>query len=1387
MEGGEWKLEDGGYLKISLTLLVAMWKNIQIKYKARKLSGIKVCCLLITWALMIGFCELCLAQRTNVPVLNLAKNGGLSNGAVNSIIMDSEGYLWLGTWNGLNRWDGNHIVSYLPGSSPHSIHNHVIRKIFPLKEGGLWLLTNKGISRYNNREDEFKAYFDNIPGNLNYETDLSMTLMYDSVLFVSVKGRGLYQYVSEVKNFELREDIRDTLGVLKSLVSIQGSANGLVLLTTDGKVWRLQKEHLHLISRFRTNAPLVATFLFTQGEDEFFLLVQRNSPALMMSLKNGETWQLSIPGDYITHFATSHEDEEIWAGTELGNLYRLDLSKRIFREIYKSRDYAGEGLFTSRILEIYEPEGGGLWLGTDGNGAFAILPKCISNEPIPATRLSYPIVRSILRDGQLLLIGTKGGGLDIIGLDGHTKASFDTQKGMSNNSLLSMLKRPDGSIWLGTDGTGIGVLNASKTHIHPLFIPDIPPKLSSYASIYKMIDDGHGNVFAGTSGFGVIEISYDPHHPDKIYGLKQVELEKTTEGELQKQIVYALTQSRPGILWIGVRGKGVIRYNAVTKRVESVYSIRTRPDIIQNDDVISLFVDAKGIVWIGTSGGLFSLDPEANRAQTEYPNFKYRVIGCIIHSIQADPEDNLLLTTSDGIVVIDKERKKVRFFGQEDGLINEEYTDGAGYYDTSSRVYYAGGTRGIDRFRTEDIQLTSSFPPLAINALYINNQLQQPDGKILPFRANLIKTLRLKHHQNTLTFDVVAINSFGNRNHSISYRLLPDDKEWLIQSGKNGLVLSNLQPGDYILQLRVSDENGQWAPGYKEINIHIAPPFWITTWAFVLYFVILVSTQGIILWIFRRKAIRKHRLVLQKMEKQKELELQNYKLEFFTEIAHEFRTPLTVINAQTHQLLDELKETKFREKLLGIYRSNLKLQKLISEIIQFRKLEKGKEQLNISKVDPIEITEEVVSDIETLAVQRGIKFKIHRGELISSFFTDREKLQSILTNVISNATKYNREDGEVNIYIGGEGDGVKFIVEDEGEGFDPARISMVFEPFALNNPTTMKNYPAFYSSGLGLAVTRSMIDLLGGSIRAENKTGRGARIIFYIPSKENVFNEESSTEVLVTQDLDKNENQEPEKVSLTNTSGRKPLILIVEDEPEVMNVIVDVIKDDYRIITAQNGREALEMIHRWLPELIVSDVMMPEMDGIELCKAIRQDFDISHLPIILLTARTEIEDRISGLEAGADSYIPKPFHPRHLKVRIGKLLEMRRKLRENVGESCNSLAAFGQIPDPFLHKIITLIDENLDDQHLTAEFIADKMAISKSSLYAKCKSLTGVSPHELVNRRRLEKAALLLVSTHLTVSEIIDQVGFNSRTYFYDLFNRCYGCAPTEYRNKKSV
>ncbi|HOU34364.1 MAG TPA: response regulator [Bacteroidales bacterium] len=1362
-----------------------MRKKFCIKYL--NLASIKIYRLAILSVLVISLVEMSLAQGPSVPILNLAKERGLSNGAVNCINMDSEGYLWLGTWNGLNRWDGSQIVSYLPGSSPHSLHNHVVRRIIPLKKGGLWLMTNKGISKYDNQLDEFTAYFDNLPGNLNYETDLSMTLAEDSVLFVSVKGRGLYQYISDEKNFRLRDDIHDSLEILQSLVSIQSSVNGLVLLTNNGKVWRLKGEDLYLIGKFHTNAPLVSTFLFMQGQDEYFLLVQRNAPALMMNLKSGKKWQLRISGDFITHFAPARNITEIWVGTELGNLYRFNLSTRIFREIYKSKDYAGEGLFTSRILEIYEPKGGGLWLGTDGNGAFAILPKCISNEPIPATRLSYPIVRSILRDGKLLLVGTKGGGLDVLGLDGNRVRTFSTEKGMSNNSLLSMLRRPDGSIWLGTDGTGIGVLNASKTHIHSLFIPDIPPELSSYASIYKMIDDGHGNVFAGTSGFGVLQISYDPHHPDKIYGLRQVELEKTATGELQRQIVYALAQSRPGILWIGVRGKGVIRYNTVTNRVESVYSTHTRPDIIQNDDVISLFVDAKGIVWIGTSGGLFCLDPESGQVLREYQNFRYRIVGCIIHSIQADAEDNLLLTTSDGIVVIDREREKVRFFGQEDGLINAEYTDGAGYYDSVNRVYYAGGTRGLDRIRTEDIRLTSSFPSLAINALYVNNQLQQPDDKILPFRANLVKNLRLKHNQNTLTFDVVALNSFGNRNHSISYRLLPDNKEWMIQSDKNGLVLSNLEPGDYVLQLRVSDENGQWAPVSKEINIHISPPFWITTWAFVLYFVVLATIQGVILLIFRRRALQKHRLVLQEMEKQKEQELQNYKLEFFTQMAHEFRTPLTVINAQTHQLLDELREGKFREKLLRIYRSNLKLQRLITEIIQFRKLEKGKEQLSISKVDPIEITKEVVSDIESLAMQRGIKFKIHRGENVSSFYTDREKLQSILTNVISNATKYNREEGEVNIYIDRAGEGMKFIVEDEGDGFDPARISQVFEPFALNNPTTMKNYPAFYSSGLGLAVTRSMIDLLGGSISAENKTGGGARIIFYIPSKENIFNGESSVEVAVTQDLDENENRMQEQVSIAaNTPSQKPLILIVEDEIEVMDVIVDVIKDDYRIITAQNGRVALEMIHRFLPDLIVSDVMMPEMDGIELCKVVRQDFDISHLPIILLTARTDIEDRISGLEAGADSYIPKPFHPKHLKVRIEKLLEMRRKLRENAGGSCNSLAAFGQIPDPFLHKIITLIDENLDDQHLTAEFIADRMAISKSSLYAKCKSLVGLSPHELVNRRRLEKAALLLVTTHLNVSEIIDQVGFNSRTYFYDLFNRCYGCAPTEYRNQQS-
>ena len=457
--------------------------------------------------------------------------------------------------------------------------------------------------------------------------------------------------------------------------------------------------------------------------------------------------------------------------------------------------------------------------------------------------------------------------------------------------------------------------------------------------------------------------------------------------------------------------------------------------------------------------------------------------------------------------------------------------------------------------------------------------------------------------------------------------------------------------------------------------------------------------------------------------------------------------------------------------------------------MQFRKLEKGKEQLNIQLTKPVELIREVVSDLELLAQQKMISCEIQAADPDFVFKTDADKFQRIVTNLISNAIKYNNPGGFVKISVRSVQSAFILEIEDNGIGIKPEYFQKVFEPFGISSVMRKGSFPGFRSTGLGLAVTRGLVELLSGTINFESRPGDGTVFTCLFPDVLQLsppeLIREPADEFNEFSFMDESISNKPARD--TQLSKGKPMVLLVDDDPEILNLLRDFLQADYNIIVAKNGQEAYEKVITENPDLIVSDVMMPVMDGFELCNKLRENFDLSHLPIILLTAKAEIEDRIVGLKAGADSYIPKPFHPEHLKVRIEKLLQFRSKVKRNFGKQENNLTQVKEIPDPFFQRMLSYIDENIDDESLSSETLCDKLAISKSSLYNKTKSVLGITPHNLINQRRLSKAAILLQSTTLTVSEIIDQTGFSSRTHFYELFNKAYGCSPSDYRNKSMV
>ncbi len=1331
-----------------------------------------------------------LRAEYSTNVHSISRREGLSNGAVNTIIRDAEGYIWFGTWNGLNRYDGNNIVTYLPVNTPYSIHNHVIRELYPTATGPIWMLTNKGVGLYDNIHDRFTSFFTQESEHINYENDIAICHSDSYGTLASVFGKGIFTFDNTIRQFRQINFDKASLAASKNIKRIHLVGKRAYCITGNGNLILIAGDQLRPVMQLPLTGAISSSVSVMINQRPFLLITQRSGAAIMVDLELRKVQLLNMPDDIITSFALSKDKERMWAGTEKGKIYSFNLVTLKFG-IFNILS----GLFISnpiatRILSIYETDTDILWIGTDGNGVYNLKLTEFPNKSLSSAKLAYPIVRSILvTRNKDVLVGTKGGGIDVFDAKGNHTRQISVKNGLSNNSVLSFHERSDGSIWVGSDGEGVDIISPDYRTIRNFPRDFNIPNPLQFASVYRIIEDSDQRIYLGTSGFGVVMVEFSKSGKSVPVSFEQLILDKSiSSAQPQKQIVYALAEEKPGILWVGTRGLGVYRYNTITKRIIGQYTSGTNPGFIRNDDILSLFSNNKGSVWAGSSYGIFNLLAISDDSvRVAGLNVQSVLTNTSIHAIQMDKRGNLWVTTNQGLSLIDSSHRNVRSFNVNDGLVNFEYSDGASYFDANTSLLYVGGTMGMDVIKTNEIKFSSYFPPLAINQFYIRNMLVEPgEGSVLNSLINHQKSLKLSYTQNTITFHVSPLVFWGQERYRISYRLKNFDNEWIVNPAGQPISFSNLPSGKYLLQIRSSDENGNWSENTREIAISISPPFWRTTWAIAVYILLITGLQFLLFSAYRRREARKKEAALAEFEQKKEAELQSYKIEFFTNVAHEFRTPLTLITSHIHALLEESRSMAESPRLLKVFNNSIKLQKLVLEIMQFRKLEKGKEPINIRLSKPAELIGEVLSDLELLAQQRNINCELIATDPDFVFATDADKFQRIFTNLISNAIKYNKAGGFVKAIVKQEKSELTVEILDNGVGIKPEYYPKVFEPFGISSAKSKGSFPGYRSTGLGLAVTKGLVELLKGSIHFESNPGQGTRFICKFSDLHELISAEDNSSISEEADtfsfLDEPETGTP--VENQAIKAGKPVILIVDDDPEILVLLSEFLHAGYNIISAVNGLEAYDKVLSHKPDLIVSDVMMPEMDGIDLCCKLRDNFDTSHLPIILLTAKAEIEDRIVGLKAGADSYIPKPFHPEHLKVRIEKLLRLRSRIKDRIGKEESIPALAQEIQDPFFQKMLLCIDENMDDETFSSENLCDKLAISKSSLYNKTKSLLGTTPHGLINQRRINKAAILLQSTSLTVSEIIDQTGFSSRTHFYDLFNKANGCSPSEYRNK---
>jgi signal transduction histidine kinase/ligand-binding sensor domain-containing protein/CheY-like chemotaxis protein/AraC-like DNA-binding protein len=1343
------------------------------------------------------------------PFQHVDKTVKLSNSAITSVYMDRNDYVWLGTWDGLNRYDGSTVKVYKPDPFlKGSISNNVIRDFMEDGHGNLWIVTHLGINRYDEKTNSFHTYLDSIPDIPFREHNIRACLGADSMVWTSLIGKGISRYIPAKDQFVPVSFKGFDENWFSSVVDLSEHNKLLYMLGSDGRLVCVVDDRV-VFSKNLLPGNEILFHRFLQIENSKYLAISNTRKQLLLynlSEMDKEPTALKLDNVIISSLSESIDRRYGWLGSEAGDIMKIIPKEKGFSLVSMNSFFPSLSKARIKILSIEETKQGIVWIGTDGDGVYKFLtrPKTfysISEGPADAGQISHSIVRSVYEDQDgTLYIGTRGGGLNIVSPNQSATIVVNSRSGLSNDAVLSLNKDHAGNLWIGPDGEGIDMLEAATGKIFH-FPRDFENATQLYfASVYSICVDAFNGIWLGTSGHGVIhlKVSKSKNGKYRLDNFDQIShTEKNRLPTIKSNIVYSIVEEKPNLLWFATRGGGIYRYNTLAKTIETnVQAAGDQKTSLSNNDVLTMHIDKQSQLWIGSSGGLDRLNLLARPYRVQHFTEREGLPNNSIHGILEDQNSNIWFSTNHGLVMYDQSRNIFRNFDAKDGLRNDEFTDGASFQSSSSSKLFFGGIDGLDIVYPGKLQFKNYLPKLVLTDFQIRNVsvTAGDESKILTESIDDTGELTLNHDQNFISVFFTTLDYWNKQKIDYRYILENFDKDWNYIRQQQSLSLTNIPPGTYNLKINYTTENGDWGAEPKIIRITITPPFWQSPWAYALYVLLVISVQLLIVAYIRSRARAKRAQAIDRFKAQQLRELNEYKLQFFTNIAHEFRTPLTLILGPAASLLNKSKESGDQKQLKTIYSNSVRLQKLIDELIHFRKIENGKDTLSISPIDLIPFTQEIVESFQVHATERDVHLEFYPEPDSLIAHVDQRKLEKILINLISNAIKYNTKGGMVRVAIRQDGDNAIFVISDEGIGISEENKNKIFDSF-YHNPTSEK------STGIGLSLTKSLVQMHRGEIAVESTLRKGSTLTVSLPITKASYLDLPEQNIMILSST-----QLSEKISIEfegdpcittkTTAPAKPSgthaysLLVVDDHASIVSLLETLLSDKYSVHTASSGKDAIRVLDEERIDLIISDVLMPDIDGLTLTRMVKNDIRTSHIPVILLTAKGEIEDRIEGLEVGADSYIPKPFHPEHLFIRIEKLIEKMETIRKKFTnfrdlELTQLSTGIGEKDDDFFSRVTQCIHLHMQDPAFNAETIADEVGMSKASLYRKVKTITGLTPHGLIKQYRLKKAADLLRTSNLSVSEVIYETGFNSRSYFYKSFNDMFRCHPKDYSGKQ--
>ncbi|TKG93742.1 hybrid sensor histidine kinase/response regulator [Puteibacter caeruleilacunae] len=1383
--------------------------------------------LILTLLFLILVCSGVEAER----IKRFLSRQGYTRNSVTSIVQGSDGFMWIGSPDGLFRYDGyNFEIMQHELGNENSLINNEVNSVHETPDGLLWIVTRIGLSIY---DPELQRFHNQVGFPFNV---ISFVAPVGPKRYILGTHDGIYasKFIEGTDSLEIHELTIQGRGFAQgSDFNFIEKHDGKIYLGASSSLLEFDIDSLTLESFSNIQPKLypdVSTATLSQSVSvPDYGLVISTIQGLFVKHDNERPKPLVFPEYPILNkikVRSLHVDKSgfLWVGTFNIGLLRIDLKNKQLK-VYQHEDNNNMTLGSNHVNALCEDHSGVLWIGTSRGGLNKLNLEHkpfthIFHDPWNKESLASNLIDGIYEDQDgHVWIGTFDEGLNMIEFNEDGRKIHKLKDQLKADRVFSIVQDKDGRIYCGSDKDGLiafewdnGIKNLQK-------IPLTDESGNSYGNISKILIDQEGIFWMGMNMRREGLIRYNPKDADQNVKVFKGKTDFNL-GTIDR--IVDICEDHLGDLWVGTQNDGVFRVRLDQSRMpgrikQYVYRPNWKNSITGNR-AFAIHEGSDGNIWIGLfGGGLNKITPPDNKRKLSIQHFNHKVglADDAVYGILEDDNENLWISTNNGISKFNISTQTFTNYDMEDGLQENNFRKYA-FHRGGSGKFYFGGINGITVFDPNEIQDNSKEALTRITRLKIfNTELKVGEtNKGLPEidrDISKIDKLVLDYSNNTFTIDFVGLHYASPEKNKYKYKLEGYNEEWVfVESDRRFASFANLRPGDYKFLVTAANSDGTWSSNPATIELEILPPWWQTWWAYLMYGLIVFF--GLLLFrniiVFKQEYIS--RLNIERLEKEKIKELNQAKLRFFTNISHEFKTPLALILGPLGEICDDEERLSLRiRKNLGLIRTNAdRMLRLIDQLVDFRKMESGHLSLKYNSIDIISYITHIAKSFREAASKKNITLSISSATDQLNLLLDQDKVEKILYNVLSNALKFTPEHGLITVSMRVKTRKVKELgdeiaywsvqnnmeeffeirISDTGKGIPQNDLNNIFDRY-YGKENVDKSDISDASSGIGLALVKGLVQLHQGELGVYSSEGNTCFIIRFPMNSAQAFDLQSQEiKVEVLPDIDEVAVEE-QIVNVEDSEDKsKPLILVVDDHQEMREFVKQTLEKNYRVMIAENGKDAYDQVMQMIPDLIISDVMMPEVDGLEFCKLIKSNEITNHIPVILLTAKTSIDHRIEGLEVGADSYIPKPFNVQHLKVRISKLLELRKALRDKYRNNFQLLekdeSGLKEADLKFVKNVETIIDKYLMDESFSVELLGNEIGFSRMQLYRKLKSITDLSPNEFIRNYRLKKAAELLQKGEMNVSEVLYEIGFTNKSYFTKCFKEIYGMTPTEYMKR---